>query len=169
MPLSKNPLRWIAIIALIVYGLVLTKKILFKKGGFRYYKQYFARDYKRYSVNEGWKKANTVPFRTINLYKKGLERNNSNAEYNIWGNLLGFVPLGILLPLAIPFFRRWWLMIPAGILVSLGYETAQLLTGLGVWDIDDLLLNSAGATGGYLLFLIGWGLMKLGKRKNSDF
>ena len=94
-------------------------------------------------------------FRTINLYKKGLERNNLTAEYNIWGNLLGFVPLGILLPLAIPFFRRWWVMIPAGFLVSLGFECLQLYTGLGVWDVDDLLLNTGGATAGYVLFVLG--------------
>lgn len=155
MPQSRSIFYWLSAIVLLFYLLLLTKNILFKKGGFRYYKQYFNKEYKYYSVKKGWAKANTVPFRTINLYKKGLERNNLNAEYNIWGNLLGFVPLGILLPLAIPFFRRWWIMLPAGGMLSLGYETAQLATGLGVWDVDDLLLNTVGATAGYVLFLIG--------------
>lgn len=162
MPLSRHPIQWIAALVLLLYLLLLTKNILFKKGGFRYYKHYFNSEYKHYSVKRGWAKANTVPFRTINLYKKGLERNNQTAEYNIWGNLLGFVPLGLLLPLAIPFFRRWWIMLPAGVLVSLGYETAQLLTGLGVWDVDDLLLNTGGAAAGYFLFVVGawiWNLI----------
>lgn len=158
MPLSRSPLQWIALVVLVIYGLMLTKKILFKKGGPRYYKQYFARDYKRYSVQKGWERANTIPFRTINLYKKGLERNNSTAENNIWGNQLGFVPLGFLLPLAFGVFRRWWWLIPTVFLVSLGFETTQLLTGLGIWDVDDLLLNTAGAIAGYLLFLL-WRLL----------
>lgn len=155
MPSTHSPIRWLALILLLVYGAFLSKKILFKKGGFRYYKHYFNNEYKHYSVKKGWAKANTVPFRTINLYKKGLERNNTTAEYNIWGNLLGFVPLGILLPLAIPFFRRWWVMLPAGFLVSLGFECIQLYTGLGIWDVDDLLLNTGGATAGYVLFVLG--------------
>lgn len=161
---ARPLLHRIAIVVLLLYSLLLTKEILFKKGGPRYYRQYFERDYKRYSVQQGWKKANTVPFRTIRLFKKGLDRNNVQAEYNIWGNLVGFVPLGILLPLAIPFFRRWWVMIPAGLLVSLGYETTQLLTGLGIFDVDDLILNGTGSLAGYLLFAMGW---KLGRWLHS--
>ena len=161
MPKPLSVYRWIFLIVLFLYLALLTKNILFKKGGFRYYKHYFNSEYRHYSVKKGWAKANTVPFRTINLYKKGLERNNLTAEYNIWGNLIGFVPLGILLPLAIPFFRRWWIMLPAGLLVSLGYETAQLLTGLGVWDVDDLLLNTGGATAGYILFVMGASIWNL--------
>lgn len=154
MDSTRSFFKWSAIILLIVYMMVLSKMILFKKGGFRYYKQYFTTDYKRYSVKRGWQSANTVPFRTINLYKKGLERNNSNAEYNIWGNLLGFVPLGILLPLAFPWFRHGFKLLLAGFIVSLGYETTQLYTGLGIWDVDDLLLNTAGALIGYILYFI---------------
>ncbi len=126
---------------------------MLKQGGPRYYKQYFAREYKNYSVSEGWKKANTVPFRTIDMYKKGVERNNSNAEYNLLGNFIGFVPFGILLPLFLPWFRHGIKMLLAGFILSLGFETLQLLTGLGVWDVDDLLLNTAGAVAGYILFL----------------
>ena len=167
MPQTRSALHWLFVFALLLYLAVLTRAILFKKGGFRYYKHYFNSEYKHYSVKKGWAKANTVPFRTINLYKKGLERNNLTAEYNIWGNLLGFVPLGILLPLAIPFFWRWWIMLPAGALVSLGYETVQLLTGLGVWDVDDLLLNTGGATAGYVLFVLGAWFWKLMNPENT--
>lgn len=167
MDSTRSFFKWSAIILLLVYMMVLTKKILFKKGGLRYYRQYFAGDYKRYSVKKGWREANTVPFRTINLYKKGLERNNSTAEYNIWGNLLGFVPLGLLLPLAFPWFRHGIKLLLAGFIISLGYETTQLLTGLGVWDVDDLLLNTGGALIGYILYFTaatGWRLFS-GKKE----
>lgn len=164
MSVTSTPFRWLAFILLLVYLALLTKNILFKKGGFRYYRHYFNTEYKQYSVKRGWQKANTVPFHTIRIYKKGLEQNNATAEYNIWGNLLGFVPFGLLLPLAIPFFKRWWVLLPAGLLLSLGYETTQLLTGLGVWDVDDLLLNTAGVTGGFILFQV-WHLLTKSLRK----
>lgn len=105
--------------------------------------------------------ANTVPFHTIRIYKKGLERNNTSAEYNIWGNLLGFIPFGLLLPLAFPWFRHLFKMLLAGFMVSLGYETTQLLTGLGIWDVDDLLLNTAGVLIGFIVFFIGHFLFRL--------
>ena len=151
---SRLSIKIVSGIVLLIYLLLLTKKVVFKQGGLRYYKHYFAREYKNYSVSEGWKKANTVPFRTINMYKKGLARNNSNAEYNLLGNFIGFIPFGILLPLFWPWFRHGIKMLLAGFILSLGFETLQLLTGLGVWDVDDLLLNTTGTVAGYILFFL---------------
>ena len=151
---SRLSIKIISGTVLVLYLLVLTKKVLFKQGGLRYYKQYFAREYKNYAVSAGWKKANTVPFRTIKLYKKGLDRNNSNAEYNLLGNFIGFIPFGFLLPLFLPWFRHGIKMLLAGFMLSLGFETLQLFTGLGVWDVDDLLLNTAGVVAGYILFFL---------------
>lgn len=150
----NRPIQWLALILLFVYLLVLTKYIVFKRDSIRYYKSYFAREYKRYSINKGWKKANTVPFRTINMYYRGYQHNNQNATFNLLGNLLGFIPFGILLPLAVPWFRRLFPMLLAIIMLSLGFELLQLITGLGVFDVDDLLLNTAGAVCGYILFCI---------------
>jgi glycopeptide antibiotics resistance protein len=154
MSTTRPTIRVFCFITLFVYLLLLAKNILFKRGGPRYYKNYFAREYKHYSVRNGWEKANTVPFRTINLYKKGLERHNSTAEYNIWGNLLGFVPLGILLPLCWRRFRNGFFTVLAGALLSLFFEYAQLYTGLGIFDVDDLLLNTAGTLLGFVVFWI---------------
>ena len=151
---NRLSVKIIAGIVLIAYLLLLTKKVVFKQGGPRYYKHYFTREYKNYSVSSGWKKANTVPFHTITMYKKGLDRNNSNAEYNLLGNFIGFIPFGILLPLFCPLFRHGIKMLFAGFILSLAFETLQLLTGLGVWDVDDLLLNTAGAVAGYILFFL---------------
>ena len=166
MPASRL-LQWIAIPVLLVYMALLTSKIVFKKNSVRYYKQYFAREYQHYSVRNGWKKANLVPFRTINMYYKGYQHNDANARYNLLGNLLGFVPLGVLLPLAIPFFRRWWAMLLAALLIPLGFETVQLITGLGIFDVDDLLLNTGGAMAGYIMLCIGLWLMGLFKKREE--
>jgi glycopeptide antibiotics resistance protein len=152
---TRRTIKIFAGMAMVVYLGLLSMNILFRKGGPRYYKSYFAREYKRYSIKNGWEKANTVPFRTINLYKKGLDHNNSTAQYNIWGNILAFVPFGILLPLFLPWFRNFFRMLFAGFFLSLGFEMAQLVTGLGIWDVDDLLLNTTGSVGGFILFWIG--------------
>jgi glycopeptide antibiotics resistance protein len=158
---SRRFIKYCSGFVLLIYLLLLGKNIVFKKGGPRYYKQYFANEYKHYSVRSGWKKANTVPFATINLYKKGLERHNTTAEYNLLGNLIGFIPFGILLPLFWPWFRHGVKMLLAGFMLSLGFETLQLLTGLGVWDVDDLLLNTAGTVAGYVLFFVMMKFVKL--------
>ncbi|HEX7846961.1 MAG TPA: VanZ family protein [Chitinophagaceae bacterium] len=160
MPSSYRPVQWIALLVLLVYLVVLTKNIVFKKDSVRYYKRYFAKEYKRYSVRKGWEKANTVPFRTINMYYKGYKHNNKIATYNLLGNLLGFIPFGFLLPLAVPWFRRFFPMLMAILLLSIDYETIQLITGLGIFDVDDLLLNSTGALVGYLFFWLTSLLMK---------
>ena len=56
------------------------QKILFKRG-LSLLQGIFLR-LSRYSKT-GWQMANTVPFHTIRIYKKGLERNNTSAEYNL--------------------------------------------------------------------------------------
>lgn len=166
MQSTYRTLQWLAIPLLLIYLVLLTSKIVFKKNSVRYYKQYFAREYKRYSISNGWKKANTVPFRTIRMYYKGHQQHNENATYNLLGNLLGFVPLGILLPLAIPFFRRGWAMLLAAVIIPLGYESVQLYTGLGIFDVDDLLLNTTGALAGYIILCMGlWIIARLAKRE----
>lgn len=165
--MPRTAIKIIAGLVLFLYLGLLTKKVVFKKGGLRYYKEYFSSDYKQYSVKSGWKKANTVPFRTINMYKKGMEHNNSNAEYNLLGNFIGFVPFGILLPLFLPWFRHGIKIILAGFLLSLGYETMQLYTGLGIWDVDDLILNTAGALAGYIVFFLVHAIVKISSQKEA--
>jgi len=73
---------------------------------------------------------------------------------NIGGNVLGFVPVGFLL--AVLLFRtgRIFKATLTVFLISLFFETIQLYTGLGVFDVDDLFLNTLGGLLGSLLFLI---------------
>ena len=71
---------------------------------------------------------------------------------NVLGNLAIFIPLGVLLPCL---FRKLNLLktVLIGFLVSLSFELLQLAFGIGVTDIDDLLLNTLGAfIGGVLYF-----------------
>ncbi len=66
------------------------------------------------------------------------------------GNVLLFVPLGLLLPLG---WRGWNAKKVAlvGALVSLGIETTQLVMGTGAFDLQDVWVNALGV-------LLGFGL-----------
>jgi len=147
---TGRPVKILLWIALLGCMLVLTKYILFKKSP-HYYKNYFAREYKNYHVSNGWKHANLKPFSTIRLFSS--EKVSTEYSYkNIGGNIVGFIPLGILLPLLIPLFRKIGWLIGAVFLVSLLFEITQLLTGIGAFDVDDLILNTIGGLVGYILY-----------------
>ena len=67
-------------------------------------------------------------------------------------NILMFVPLGYLMPLASSFFRQWWIVILFGLMFSLGIETVQLITHFGWFDTADLMHNTLGAFIGYGIY-----------------
>lgn len=80
----------------------------------------------------------------------GLER----FVVNIFGNVLAFAPFGFLLPLLNKKYRNFFLVVFLSLLFSLVVETIQMLLKVGIFDVDDLLMNTVGGTGGYLFYLI---------------
>ena len=66
-------------------------------------------------------------------------------------NIAMFVPLGVLLPLAVRLFRRWYWMLAAGAGVSFVIEALQYILKRGQADVDDLICNTLGAMLGYCL------------------
>lgn len=71
---------------------------------------------------------------------------------NVLGNVILFIPMGLLSPLL--FFRgRFFLLtLLLGFILSLFIETAQYLFAARIFDIDDILLNVTGALIGRLFF-----------------
>lgn len=153
-------------ILFVVYLLLLTKNILFKKSP-RYYKNYFQNEYRHYKVKEGWKQANTKPFSTIRLFYNSKRMNTEYKQNNLLGNVIGFIPLGFLLSLLIPWFRNGFKILFAGLLFSLGYEMMQLLFGLGIFDVDDLILNTTGSFIGFIIFFITRSLVIVPLKKKA--
>ncbi len=106
-----------------------------------------------------------TPFHTIGLaFRQGF----GSHEWKILvGNLLAFLPLGILLPLAQPRLGFVFVVLVA-LGLSVAIETAQLAISLAVGldyrtaDIDDVILNVCGAAIGYLALAI-WRLTKISK------
>ena len=73
---------------------------------------------------------------------------------NIVGNVLIFLPFGAILPVLFRRMRNVFLTAGAGALVSLWIETLQLVTRVGSFDVDDILLNTLGALVGYVIFAL---------------
>ena len=95
---------------------------------------------------------NLTPLQTIQHYFDGtFHVSPAVSFYNILGNVLLFIPLGIYLPLVCQNFRFWstFLLI---VCLSFTIELAQYIFQLGATDIDDLLLNSLGGALGMLIF-----------------
>ncbi|WP_373163106.1 VanZ family protein [Agathobaculum sp. Marseille-P7918] len=74
----------------------------------------------------------------------------ADITLNIFGNIILFVPLGLVLPLFWQYFdrARHTILFAAGL--SLSIELIQLVAG-GVTSVDDLILNTAGAAIGFVL------------------
>ena len=68
-------------------------------------------------------------------------------------NVAMFLPLGVLLPLAVKRFQRWYWMLAAGAGISLVIEGLQHFLSRGQADVDDLICNTLGAMLGYCLIV----------------
>lgn len=100
---------------------------------------------------------NLVPFATVQLY---LDSDlGAIAWANLLGNLLLLVPFGALGPVAWRKLDRFGRILGAGVTISLAIEVLQFakrfVDMLGMTrsvDIDDVILNVAGALIGYVLY-----------------
>lgn len=70
---------------------------------------------------------------------------------NLAGNVLIFLPIGLLIPLLWEKRRKFRWAALAGFLTSLLIECLQLFSFRGT-DVDDLILNTLGACAGWLVF-----------------
>ena len=77
--------------------------------------------------------------------------NDRNNAYVI-ENILLFVPFGFLGSWAFEKMRRFFRCLATGAFTSLCIESLQLVTGRGVFQIDDILTNTLGAVVGFLLY-----------------
>ncbi|RVU54015.1 VanZ family protein [Anaerosphaera multitolerans] len=118
----------------------------------------FVGDFKDRITSGAWG-VNLIPFKTIISYVK--YSNFHNAFLNIAGNILIFIPLGLLLPIIYKGFRKFSKTFLASVFFSLFIEFIQFFIGRSV-DIDDLFLNTIGGLTGYLIFHL---LYKNGKIK----
>lgn len=100
-----------------------------------------------------WEPPHLVPFEIITEYVKNVQSINDWFFKNLACNIIMFMPCGFLTPL---FFKKnkWWHILIFGIVISVTLEVIQSLLGIGISDIDDVILNTFG-------LLLGFGIYKL--------
>lgn len=73
--------------------------------------------------------------------------------HNLLGNVAVFVPFGFFMPMASK-YRSFLTTAFYSFGISFCVEVFQLITKVGSFDVDDLLLNTIGGILGYILFVI---------------
>jgi glycopeptide antibiotics resistance protein len=129
-----HTLRIAAIVMTTLYSAILFKMIVFK---YPFGHAVFGSD-------------NFIPFKTILTYLSG-HPTWTIAVNNLVGNLLPFILLGLLLPFTMK--QPLKATAVAGMSLTIGalMEITQALLQMGIFDIDDIILNALGITIGYLL------------------
>lgn len=155
----KNPsnsfrIGWVVI--LLIYLYLLTKLILFKGGAV--------------DVGLVWDRltaflhqpdlihtrtVNLTPFQEIKRDWHSLSLHRPGTAIHLAGNIVAFIPFGILIAgmVRASIFTGLNVLF-LSFLLSLGYEATQLLTGIGIFDVDDLMLNTLGGMFGYLVYTL---------------
>jgi glycopeptide antibiotics resistance protein len=98
---------------------------------------------------DAFQRMNLIPFESINSVLT-----HTNFMYslrNIAGNILLFIPFGLSIPLRFK-VNKFWTVTFLGFLTSCFVEVIQLFTSIRSFDVDDLILNTLGASIGFVLY-----------------
>lgn len=97
---------------------------------------------------------NLVLFKEIKRFWEYRDQVGMFAMFtNLFGNVIIFMPFGFFMPMASK-YRSLFSTVFYSFGLSLCVETFQLVTKVGSFDVDDLLLNTMGGLAGYILFII---------------
>ena len=100
-----------------------------------------------------------TPFYTIDNYVNVIF-NHPDSPYftkcviELFGNIFLFIPIGYLLPRLFQPMRKFLPFLITCLLSILFVEGLQLLTLLGCFDVDDIILNLTGMMMGYIIYAI---------------
>ena len=110
---------------------------------------------------------NMVPFRTIAEYVAAVFNGSMNFSIivtNLLGNLVALMPMALFLPLLFRRCRKFPVFLLAVAISVILIELLQLVLVSGACDIDDLILNTAGACAAFFILKakpLRWLLQKL--------
>lgn len=137
----------------VVYIVVLIKLIIFKYPWQSLME--IINNWEKGVILEGILRANFTLGKSIRMYIRYFNKFPFwNGFANLIGNVLVFVPYGVILPKAYPGCGKWWRAVYCSVGLVMSIELFQLFSGFGIFDIDDILLNVSGAMLGYGLFVI---------------
>lgn len=97
---------------------------------------------------------NLVLFKEIKRFWEYRDQVGMFAMFtNLFGNVLIFMPFGFFMPMASR-YRSFFSTLFYSFGLSLCVETFQVVTRVGSFDVDDLLLNTIGGVLGYMIFVV---------------
>ncbi len=118
------------------------------------YVLFFSERYGRTDGNQAMR-YNLMPLREIRRFWSNRRSLGLHMVFlNLFGNILIFIPFAAILPVLFRGMRKAYRTIGLGILVSLWIEMLQLVTRVGSFDVDDILLNAVGCAAGYVIFAV---------------
>lgn len=169
----KKFIKYMFVIGFIVYMILLI------------YFLFFSEEYGRTSLNDGFQ-YNFKPFHEIKRYFHNIDRIGfTYFIINVFGNIVAFIPFGFLVPILYReqrdgvvykghYFRSFLNVLFLGATVSFVVEVTQLISKVGSFDVDDLILNTIGVIIGYLFYYFTkvilaklQGYNKKGKKSNE--
>ncbi len=156
LPMPKKKRRMTAVLLFAVYFAVLFYFLFFSEKMGRTYSE---REYHY----------NLVPLKEISrfiIYRESLGM--WPVLLNIAGNVAAFVPFGIFLPIFSMRCRKIWMTVYYSFELSLLVELLQLVTRVGSFDVDDLILNTLGGMLGFLVYQIGKHMFRGDEREKSS-
>ncbi|MDO4317313.1 MAG: VanZ family protein [Lachnospiraceae bacterium] len=122
--------------------------------GFLLYFLFLSEHFGRTERVEGFQ-YNLQPFQEIGRYFRHRNALPQLFLINIVGNIGAFLPFGLLLPSLLPKrMRRLLVVFCLTYLFSLSVECVQMLTHVGIFDLDDIILNTLGGVLGYLCYIV---------------
>ena len=133
-------IQWGTVVFLIIYLMVLAYVCFWSEG------------YGRTEVQNTYR-YNLVPFKEIMRFYTYRELVGIEAFLlNLFGNVLAFIPFGVMVPIVSRKNRRFFRVLGLTFLLSLFMECIQLIFKVGSFDVDDLILNTVGGIIGYIVF-----------------
>ncbi len=149
---KRKKIRQISRVLFVIYMGVLVYFLLLSDGFSR------IEGYSQYRLN-------LVPFQEIIRFVRYRERLGFMSVINLLGNVAAFMPFGALIRWVLDRKVRWYQAVGYTFLFSLSVELLQLVARVGVFDVDDLLLNTLG---GFLGFLVYYVLLVMNRRREEN-
>ena len=75
------------------------------------------------------------------------------AMVNVFGNIIPFMPIGLFAPLVVRSIS-WQKALVLGAVTGLTFEVMEVVFRVGIFDIDDVILNAFGVMVGYGVFVM---------------